>query len=188
MVYTKLDLRSYLQRGDCRLLLRRQTTSTCSASTPKSIRVLNILKLTLYTTSTALLSCGDICPQPGPSTSHNQASQECYLLHTKKRGLVISHLNIRSLIGKLDNLKLLMKNSTKNVDILTLSETWLNNNIDDSEVNIPGYSIVRRDRQGAMGGGVAIYFRDNLPFTVVNTQDSIHSIKVSVITGVVLNG
>ena len=46
----------------------------------------------------------------------------------------------------------------KPFDILTLNETRLDNSISDSEVKIPGYGIVRRDRN-RNGGGVAILIR-----------------------------
>ena len=51
------------------------------------------------------------------------------------------------------------------IDVLTLSETWLDSNIQDSEICLPGFTLVRRDREGSKsGGGVAIYVRDGLPF------------------------
>ena len=55
------------------------------------------------------------------------------------------------------------------VDVLTLSETWLDSNIQDSEICLPGFTLVPRDREGTKsGGGVAIYVRDGLPFHVRN--------------------
>ena len=41
---------------------------------------------------------------------------------------------------------------------MTLSETHLCTNIDDSEIMIPGYTLMRRDRN-RYGGGVAVYQR-----------------------------
>ena len=49
------------------------------------------------------------------------------------------------------------------IDIMTLSETHLCTNIDDSEIRIPGYTLIRRDRNRS-GGGVAMYIRNNLIF------------------------
>ena len=45
-------------------------------------------------------------------------------------------------------------------DIVGISETWANDNISDSELNIPGYSLYRKDRNNKFksnGGGVALY-------------------------------
>lgn len=80
-------------------------------------------------------------------------------LHT--RGLKIAHLNIRSLRGKLDELNVLISHC-RNIDIIVLNETWLNEEILDSKVEIRGYSLYRNDRVNRSGGGVAIYVRDNI--------------------------
>ena len=43
-----------------------------------------------------------------------------------------------------------------NIDVMTLSETHLNGEIHDSEIQIDSYDIIRKDRN-RMGGGTAIY-------------------------------
>ena len=43
-----------------------------------------------------------------------------------------------------------------------MTETHLTDRIDDCELRIDGYEIKRSDRKGREGGGVAIYFKDNL--------------------------
>ena len=55
--------------------------------------------------------------------------------------------------------------------MLALSETWLSPKTSDCEVTIPWYSVVQKDRTGSAklnGGGVLLYIRDNIPFTVKN--------------------
>ena len=47
------------------------------------------------------------------------------------------------------------------IHILALNETKLDKSIDDSLVNIEGYTIIRHDRDHH-GGGVAIYLKDTL--------------------------
>ena len=49
----------------------------------------------------------------------------------------------------------------KPLDILTLNETSLDDNISDKYIEISGYEIVRKNRN-RIGGGVAIYYRDHL--------------------------
>jgi hypothetical protein len=73
----------------------------------------------------------------------------------KLKGLRIIHLNIRSLINKLDQLKYYI--SVFKPMIICLSETWLNNHINDIEINIEGFHVYRRDRNDKRGGRVAIY-------------------------------
>ena len=56
-------------------------------------------------------------------------------------------------------------------DVLALSETWLSSKISDCEVTVPGYSVVGKDRTGSTKlnrGGVLLYIRENIPFTVKN--------------------
>ena len=71
--------------------------------------------------------------------------------------LRIGHLNVRSLTNKLDEVNLFLHDN--DLDLLCLSETWLTPQILDSFLVFPGYGIVRRDRDGRRGGGVAIVHR-----------------------------
>lgn len=52
---------------------------------------------------------------------------------------------------------------TYNVGVITLSETWLDNNVTDLEVCPDGYNlfIIRRDRN-QRGGGVAIILSSDI--------------------------
>ena len=50
-------------------------------------------------------------------------------------------------------------------DIVGFSETWANDHISDSELNIPGYSLYRKGRNNkfkSKGGGVAMYINEIL--------------------------
>lgn len=75
-----------------------------------------------------------------------------------KTKLKIGHLNARSLFTGFDTLKLLMFEN--DYDIFAISETWLSNNIPSHTVDIQGYKLFRRDRDGR-GGGVAFYVKSN---------------------------
>ena len=71
---------------------------------------------------------------------------------------------MRSLVSdrsKLDDLKYIA--DSNNIDVITVSEIWLNVNIPDCLLAIPGFQpILRQDRQVGCGGGVAVYCRDSL--------------------------
>ena len=76
----------------------------------------------------------------------------------------IGHLNVRSIIDKIDEIRLII--SKTKLDLLCISETWLHEKINDNMINVPGYTIVRRDRNSnKRGGGVCIYVRSNMSFT-----------------------
>ena len=96
-----------------------------------------------------------------PNVNLNTLSE---LQHVK--GLKIIHMNIRSLLPKIDQIRTLLINSK--IDIIILSETWLNASIDSQMVNIPGYSLIRHDRsfgsksKTKRGGGLSIYINEAL--------------------------
>ena len=74
-------------------------------------------------------------------------------------------LNINSLVSHIDDLRIFMSQS-KGIDILAINETKLDSTIKDNEVHLPGYDVVRKDREnnGRHGGGVCIYVRSNINF------------------------
>ena len=66
-------------------------------------------------------------------------------------------------------------------DILTLNETRLDNSILDCEVQIPGYDIIRSDRN-RNGGGVAMYIRTVIPYIIRKdlSQDTLELLSIEV--------
>ena len=87
----------------------------------------------------------------------------------KARGLVYGYYNIRGLITKLDAIKLILTRSK--IHVLALSETFLTDKIDDSELTIPGYKFYRWDRTAesgkTRGGGLLTYVSLKYDFTLV---------------------
>ena len=89
------------------------------------------------------------------------------LKNTKQfRELKIAHLNVRSIRNKTDQIQLELLRG-QFFDILTFSESWLNDSIEDAEVQIPRFACVRKDQEdGVKGGGNIAYIRDGLPFRI----------------------
>jgi hypothetical protein len=77
------------------------------------------------------------------------------------------HLNIRSLRNTvhLTEVKELVK--LKNIDVLTISESWLNSSVTNREIAIDDYKIHRLDRLHKKGGGVCGYIKKNIKATVL---------------------
>ena len=69
----------------------------------------------------------------------------------------IAHLNARSLNNqdKLSEISLIAWQC--NFSLFAFSETWLNSNVSNENISIPGYNILRYDRSITCGGGVALY-------------------------------
>ena len=82
------------------------------------------------------------------------------------RGLVIACLNINGLTAHIDELRVFMEDSK--IDILAINESKLDDTINDDELYLPGFEIVRKDRMlnGRKGGGVCLYLRSNLNYRI----------------------
>ena len=78
-----------------------------------------------------------------------------------QKGLQLSHLNIRSLNNKKDDVELFLKMYP--YDILSISETWLNDCTNSNLMNIPKYNFERKDR-ASPGGGIGCYIIKGLPY------------------------
>ena len=53
----------------------------------------------------------------------------------------------------------------RKADIIIITETWLNDTIPDSAINIDGYNAERNDRIGKQGGGVCAYIKQSIQYT-----------------------
>ena len=92
--------------------------------------------------------------------------------------LKLGNLNVRSLYPKIDQLETFVK--TKCFDIIGINETWLDKSVDDMEIKIPGFSVVRKDRN-KHGGGVCFYICDGIQYcTIDNIGNGIESLWLSV--------
>jgi hypothetical protein len=75
-------------------------------------------------------------------------------------------LNARSLTSKVDELQAMT--SVLNPQVIAVTESWLNDSIEDSFIAITNYSSpFRRDRQGRTGGGVCCYIRNDLSCSIL---------------------
>ena len=79
----------------------------------------------------------------------------------KRKGLHFIHINARSLLYKIDELRII--SSKTNAAVIGISETWLDDSIFDSELLLPNYTIQRHDRN-RNGGGVCVYIRNDISF------------------------
>ena len=80
-----------------------------------------------------------------------------------KRGLHFIHLNINSVLSKIDELRIIANKSKDSV--IGITESKLDKMVLDREINIDGYELVRSDRN-RHGGGVACYIQIDISFNV----------------------
>ena len=72
------------------------------------------------------------------------------------KNITIAHLNVRSLKNRehfVQVKQLILDNQYK---IFAVSESWLNSNVSNAEVQIEGYNLIRHDRLRKSGGGVRV--------------------------------
>ena len=76
-------------------------------------------------------------------------------------GVKLTHINVNGLLNKLSEIKFLLL-ETK-LDILAITESHLNPDVKDEQIQIEGNNIARKDRATDNNwGGCLIYFSDSL--------------------------
>ena len=80
-----------------------------------------------------------------------------------KRGLHFLHLNINSLLLKIDELRHIAR--LTNAAVIGISESKLDDSVSTSEIQIDEYDLLRCDRN-RHGGRVACYIRNDLSYNL----------------------
>ena len=114
-----------------------------------------------------LLVCGDIESHPCPTNADVKKLQIEELSNLlKHRGIKTFHQNVRGLLTSIDKVKILFRDF-KNIDILTLSETHINDDTcnDNAKLyEVPGFKFIYRNRKNGTHGGVAMYVSNKIQF------------------------
>lgn len=131
----------------------------------------DILDISLDSSSSEYLSCNSSFSDDNPVNSSIIEFSNKFNNHH----LIAGHLNVSSLRNHIDELKLCVENS--NFGVLAISETWLVPSITNKSVAIPGYKLIRNDRDKrlgkARGGGVAIYIHESFKYKqVLHSENS----------------
>ena len=79
------------------------------------------------------------------------------------------------LIEKNDEIRILIHQN--GFDILAISEIRLSDKIPNELVNIPGFTVYRKDRP-IHGGGVLIYIKENIPPTYCSDLTNVNTTEV----------
>lgn len=86
--------------------------------------------------------------------------------------------NARSLLNKLDDLK--VRVAKFDPDVVVITETWLDNSVREGVLTIQGYKVFRNDRD-LRGGGVAIFCKTALT-AVVESSPTISKINSNLLS------
>ena len=79
-------------------------------------------------------------------------------------------VNSRSIVNKREELELITED--EGYEIIGIVETWLNDSIDNAEIELAGYKIFRKDRisqNKTRGCGILLYIKEDI--NVVQRDD-----------------
>ncbi|KAK2568709.1 hypothetical protein P5673_006703 [Acropora cervicornis] len=116
----------------------------------------------------------DQTPAAGKNNVMEENSNSSPAFLPSMRGFKLASLNIASLPKHIDELRVLLSDNP--LDILFVNETRLDDSVSDDGVYIPGYDVIRRDREhnGRFGGGVCIYVPSNINFSLRPDLSDVH--------------
>lgn len=89
------------------------------------------------------------------------------------------YLNVQGLLNNIDEIRQLIK--SKKPSVIFLSETHLIADVENNEVNIKNYNVMRCDSHSTHTGGVAMYVKKNIRYHVShqrNYENSVWSLTV----------
>ena len=75
------------------------------------------------------------------------------------------HTNIRSVAKNMNKLDMYLNNLKHQFPMIALSETWLNKNNCDRH-GMDGYNAEHNFRSNRRGGGVSLYIKDFIEYTI----------------------
>ena len=116
-----------------------------------------------------LLKCRDISLNPGPFPS----SLRCFLQNARNLKAVRADGNTYE--TKTSILQDIAYGD--DLDIVCLTETWLNESIGDAEVLPVGYNVYRKDRLNRIGGGTLTAVKDSLCSNQFELPDDLSSLE-----------
>ena len=74
----------------------------------------------------------------------------------------------------LTEMELKKRTASNCVPFIALTETWLKSYVQDAQLHVDGYNILRCDRDTRVGGGVMLYTHQDLAITQTETFDNDH--------------
>ena len=146
-----------------------------------------------------ILMCGDVKPQPGPTTGqsrhnrlhdveqeasslHPNSSSHCSLNNTLSSSSTVHRFRSSTLHCFYQNVRSIKSGGklrefqdsvyANDFDLVAITESWLTSDISDSELLPWGYDVHRCDRSSSRGGGVLIASRCNLRCSAVFLTDN----------------
>ena len=98
---------------------------------------------------------------PGPLSDSSVSSSDS-IISTEEQAIKdkfsIVHYIVQSILNKLD----LIETELRHFDVISITESWLDQRTSDEDLKLNGYKLFRRDRVGDNHGGICVYVRENI--------------------------
>ena len=114
-----------------------------------------------------------------PNSSHSTTNDSPQI--SRNGCLSLLYYNARSLYSKMDELATLC--SLHHPEIVCIVETWLSEDVLDSEISIPNYATIRHDCN-RHGGGILFLVHNSLSYKVIVKSPSLEFMLLSVTSNV----
>ena len=119
----------------------------------------------------------NITPVPNNKGTGHGGLQSVSKHNVRSCKLSLLYYNACSILPKMDLLCAVTE--ADNPDIVCIVETWLDTNIPDQDIGLPGYRVYRRDRN-RHGGGVLIYVKLIFVTSLYPSPDNLELLTLSV--------
>ena len=94
---------------------------------------------------------------------------------SKERGIKFVHQKICALLNKILQLETFVSDTMPKIDIISLSETYINGPTDNDEFyKLPGYTFIKNNRKNGLGGGVDIFWKNGLNYKLPDDLQNPH--------------
>lgn len=117
------------------------------------------------TSDVSFVSADDYLPTVG-ETLHN-------IFTAYPKNFNICHINAQSVPAHYDDILDTFNFST--IHAVFISESWLKPTLPSAAFSIPSFTLIRNDRTGKRGGGVAIYLKKHIPYKIILQSPSSYS-------------
>ena len=110
--------------------------------------------------ATLLYRAGDVEKNPGPTINTCNDRNQSFSFPPLQGNLSLVHYNVQSILYKTD----ILEPELANFDIISLTETWLNDSVLDDDIMFDQFQVpFRRDRVGDSHGGILVYVKNEIP-------------------------
>ena len=107
-----------------------------------------------------LIPAGDVELNPGPESDSELSGMSDEISDIIAKNFSVVHFNVKSALHKID----FLESELANFGLISITETWFNQSISNTDVNINGFRVpFRKDRLGDGYRGIAVYIRNDIP-------------------------